>query len=90
MAITHDASPAGVLMVAASTLDVGAAVDITFQIPPSGKIEHHVTGRVVRVEKNASDPLGMWPYRIAVEFDHLDPELEPIIDAIALKHEPDG
>ena len=90
MAVTHDVSPAGVLMVAASTLEVGATVSITFQTPPAGVPEHHVTGRVVRVEANDSDPQGLWPYRIAVEFDGEVPELEPIIDALERSSGADG
>jgi hypothetical protein len=89
VAVTHDASPSGVKMVAASTLEVGATVSITFWIPPGGEQERHLTGRVVRVERNQADPLGMWPHRIAVEFDELDEELEPILRELALKLQPD-
>ena len=88
MAITHNASPTGVLMAAASTLDVGAPVTITIQIPTGEVQERHLTGKVVRVERNEADPYGMWPYRIAVEFDPPDPELAAVLDALAVKHEP--
>ena len=82
LAVTHDVSPTGVMMVAASTLELGAPVSITFQIPPAGQTEHHVTGRVVRVEPNESDPQGIWPYRIAVAFDGEAPELEALVDTL--------
>lgn len=77
-------------MVAASTLAVGERVSITFQIPPAGSVERHVTGRVVRIERNESDPQGIWPYRMAVEFDAEVPELERIVDELARRHEPEG
>jgi hypothetical protein len=89
MAVTHDASPAGVMIVAANRLQVGAPVDLTFQIPPTGEREVAVRGTVVRVAENTADPYGMWPYRIAIEFDDPDPELEPVIDQLAQTHDPD-
>ena len=89
MAVTHDASSAGVMIVAASRLEIGASVDMTFQIPPSGEREVTVRGTVVRVNKNSADPHGMWPYRIAIEFDAPDPELEPVIEQLAQTHDPD-
>jgi hypothetical protein len=88
MAITHNASPTGVLMVAASTLDVGSSATITIQIPTSTPQERRHTGKVVRVERNAADPYGMWPYRIAVEFDTPDAEFETLLDLLEIKHEP--
>ena len=36
-------------------------------------------GRVVRVEDNPEDPHGLWPHRLAVEFDQPEPELEWVI-----------
>jgi hypothetical protein len=66
-------------MATASTLEVGATVNITFHLPPNGEQTRTVAGRVVRVEVNQEDPHGMWPNRIAVEFDAPDPELEPIL-----------
>ena len=88
VAVTHDASPSGVKMVAASTLEVGTTVNISLQLPPNGERERHVTGKVVRVERNQADPLGMWPHRIAVEFDDVDEELESLLRELASMLQP--
>jgi hypothetical protein len=83
MAVTHDASSHGVLMVAASTVEVGAKIKIT--LTPPGEAETHcVEGRVVRVDRNEKDPNGIWPYQIAVEFEAPTPGFEAI--EAALEH----
>lgn len=64
MAISHNASGLGMLLVTATTLEVGAQVNIVVQLPPEGSEEKKVSGRVVRVEKNLDDPEGI-PGRIA-------------------------
>src|SRR5512134_3460842 len=75
IAVTHDASGRGVLMLTASTLDPGASVEIALKMP--GEPEpRRVTGRVVRVEENPADPHGLWPHRMAIEFDEPQPDLE--------------
>jgi hypothetical protein len=79
LAVTHDASKRGMLVVTASTLDVGAPVRLSFKMPPDDPNEHELTGRVVRVEPNSADPDGLWPHRLAVEFDHPVPELESLL-----------
>ena len=81
MAIAHDASQAGMAMVSASTLEVGASVQIVIR-PPDGSPERTVKGRVLRVEKNTRDPRGLWPHRMAVEFSEPVPELEEILSSI--------
>lgn len=78
VAVTHDASQHGLLVVAASTLDIGAEVTVAVQ-PPDGGEQLTVVGRVVRVEENEADPNGLWPHRIAIAFDSARPELEPLI-----------
>ena len=83
MAVTHNASGRGLLVVTASALDVGSPVSVTIQLPPGGETEKSVHGRVVRVEPNDEDPDGMWPHRLAVEFDHPVPELEEVLKNLA-------
>lgn len=78
IAVTHNVSQGGVLMVAASTLDPGSAVTITLRTPDSQEV-HQLAGRVVRVEPNADDPHGLWPHRLAVEFEKVAPELEWVL-----------
>jgi PilZ domain len=83
LAITRDASSGGVLMLTASTLEPGATLEIVLKMPDD-PVPRRVTGRVVRVEPNADDPHGLWPHRMAVEFDEDIPELEWIVGASAL------
>jgi hypothetical protein len=83
MAVTHNASGCGLLVVTASALDVGWPVSVTMRVPPDGDTEKSVHGRVVRVELNDEDPDGMWPHRLAVEFDHPVPELEELLKNLA-------
>ncbi len=85
MAVTHDASDRGVMLVTASTLDVGSPVTITFQIPPDLHTEKTIQGRVVRVEPNREDPDGLWRHRLAVEFEHPVPELEAILGQLVTR-----
>ena len=78
IAVTHNASQGGMLMVTASKLDPGSEVHITLRTPDSGQV-HELTGRVVRVEENSDDPHGLWPHRMAVEFDTPVPELDWVL-----------
>jgi hypothetical protein len=82
IALTHDASPHGVLMVTASTLEVGAEVSLELRLPSPPGGARHLRGRVVRVERNEADPHGLWPYRMAVEIEPAAPELGPMLAAI--------
>ncbi len=76
MAIGHDASARGLLMVSANTMELGALVSLTVKLPPDLSRERTVKARVVRVEANDEDPEGMWPHRIALEFEGPDEEIE--------------
>lgn len=78
IAVTHNVSQGGALMVTASTLEPGSGVSITLRTPDSQEI-HKLAGRVVRVEQNSDDPHGLWPHRLAIEFDTPVPELEWIL-----------
>ncbi len=88
IAVTHDASERGLLMVTASRLDPGSAVTVVLKAP-DGTETHHLSGRVVRVETNTDDPQGLWPHRMAVEFDQPAPKLEWLIAGLvtAAEHE---
>ncbi len=78
IAVTHDASSRGVLMLTASTLDAGSPVEVALKLPEEA-VPRRVTGRVVRVETNDADPHGLWPHRMAIEFDEEVPELEWVV-----------
>lgn len=79
LAVSHNVSGRGMLLVTASKLELGEIVTVVIQIPPEGTEEQRVTGRVVRVEDNRDDPNGMWPHRVALEFEGLQPEVEKVL-----------
>jgi hypothetical protein len=83
IAITHDASTRGALILTASKLEPGSPVEISLKLPEND-VPRRVTGRVVRVEENTNDPHGLWPHRMAVEFDEAVTDLEWVIGSSAM------
>ena len=69
MAINHNMGPGGMLIASSAELAAGTEVMCSFVVPSSSK-QQQIKGRVIRVEKNADDPDGMWPYRIALAFEY--------------------
>jgi len=80
LAITHDASSRGALILTASTLAAGSSVEVSLKLPDN-PVPRRVTGRVVRVEPNPADPNGLWPHRMAVEFDEEVTDLKWVLGA---------
>jgi hypothetical protein len=83
MAVSHNASGRGILLVTAANLEVGSTVKIVVQFPPDGPPEKRLTGRVVRVEQNREDPGGLWPHRVALAFDEPVDDLEHALATLA-------
>jgi hypothetical protein len=81
LAISYDASSRGLLIASAASLEPGDTITVTFSVPPSAGDERTVTGKVVRVSPNDADPEGMWPNRLAVEFDEPVPGLDKVLKA---------
>ena len=79
LAIGHDMSQTGALLVSRSKVEPGTAVSLYVRVPPDSEQEFHLTAQVVRSERNDADPNGLWPYRIAVRFDENSPELEALL-----------
>lgn len=82
MAVNHNISAGGMLIAVSMQLDEGAEVSLSFRVPPDD-VEHTLVGKVVRIEDNAADPEGMWPYRVAVAFDNVEPSLVPALEKAA-------
>jgi hypothetical protein len=82
VAVSHDASDNGLLLVCSSTLDVGTKVRLTLRIPPGGPVAVPVEAKIVRVSRNEEDPDGLWPYKMAVCFDHPVPDLEAYLSLL--------
>lgn len=85
MGISHNTSVSGILIAAAIPLEEGAQVKVTFRPRHDAPDERTVDGRVIRVDENKDDPFGLWPHRIAVEFETLVPELEAVLQTAGEK-----
>lgn len=85
LAVAKDVSKSGIGVSCPSGLEVGAAVTLSFKVPPDTGEQRTVTGTVVRHQRNPDDPNGMWPHRIGIEFDDAIPELESVLGALAGK-----
>ena len=72
-------SQSGSMMVTSARLRVGENVEVHVRIPPDGEDEWSLKACVIRCEANEEDPEGLWPFRIAIEFTELSPELEALL-----------
>lgn len=80
MAVNHNISAGGMLIALSARLEVDSEVEIRFSVPTAAQSERVMRGKVVRIEDNADDPDGLWPYRMAVAFEDADPDLIPILE----------
>ncbi len=76
LAVGHDMSQKGSLLVTSKQLQVGERVRLFVRIPPDADDELQFEARVLRIAANDADPNGLWPFRVALEFDQAVPELE--------------
>jgi hypothetical protein len=86
LAVTHNVSETGALLVTAQVLEVGQLVNIRASLPASGDaLERDISleARVVRFSANTEDPEGLWPYSVAVQFVQPQPELEAALRELA-------
>ena len=79
LAIGHDMSQKGSLLVTEQELDIGDIIQIFVRVPPDFKEEWELSATVLRCSNNEQDPEGLWRYQIAVEFDEADPGLEQLL-----------
>jgi hypothetical protein len=75
-AVSHDASDNGLLLVCSGTPEIGSTIRVTLVIPPGGNVEVTVPATVVRVTRNDEDPDGLWPNKMAVQFQEPVEKLE--------------
>lgn len=80
MAVNHNISAGGMLIALSARLEVDSPVEIRFSVPTAAQSERVMRGKVVRIEDNADDPDGLWPYRMAVAFEDADPDLIPVLE----------
>ena len=81
-------SDAGMLMLAAEALGVGARVTATLELPSEPPVTRTAEGTVVRAGRNEDDPHGLWPHRIAVAFAGPMDAFQAEIEAIARDNPP--
>lgn len=77
VAVSRNMSEKGLLMASAEQLDPGTPVAVTFRLGEGE--ESTVRGIIVRAERNEEDPDGLWPHRVAVEFEETVQGLEPVL-----------
>ncbi|MBV1859470.1 MAG: PilZ domain-containing protein [Nannocystaceae bacterium] len=80
-AVAKDVSAKGILIAARRRFELGTEVHVSLHLDPEAGAPRLVQGRVVRQEPNANDPGGLWPYKLAIEFDQADPELLEAVSA---------
>jgi hypothetical protein len=80
IAVTHNASQNGLLIVTATEAEIGTNVTVSFHVP--GGREHTAVGKVVRSGRNDDDPEGLWPYAMAVEFEDPLPDVDTLRRAV--------
>ena len=79
LAMSRNLSETGALVATASRLEVGHPVTVTLRVDPEEDAERSLGGTIVRVEPHAEDQGGMWPHRVAIEFDKPDEELAELL-----------
>jgi hypothetical protein len=75
LAIAKNVSRGGLLLASPQKFVIGAPVRLSLHLDPMSSEPREVMGTVVRMEVNEADPDGLWPHKLAVEFDDPDPEL---------------
>lgn len=82
IAVSHNASDSGLLVVCRSPPKVGARLRLTFRIPPESPTEVSVFARVLRVGKNVEDPDGLWPHEAALVLEEPVPALHAYLASL--------
>ena len=77
VAIAKNVSQNGMLLASYQKIAVGAPVRLSLHLRPGEAKPRMVRGTIVRLVPNDEDPQGMWPHKIAVEFDDPVPGLVP-------------
>ena len=73
--VTKNVSARGVLLCSADKFVVGAPVTVELHLDPGKQEPRRVQGTIVRLTRNEDDPEGLWPYKMAVEFEEPEPSV---------------
>jgi hypothetical protein len=79
VAITHDVSDVGMLVLSRSASKVGQRLALRFALPPDNGTAFEIAATVLRSSNNDDDPQGLWPHRLALAFDVPRVDLEPLL-----------
>ena len=79
IAFAQNVSPDGILVAARKLIEVGSAVRLSLHVDPERSEPRELDGHIVRIVRNSADPDGLWPYKLAIEFENPDPELVAIV-----------
>ncbi len=82
VAITHDVSAEGMLLLSRSKPAAGSVLPLRFCLPPQGGKDYEVDATVVRVTQNIDDPEGLWPHQLAVTYRAPTPDFEASLVAL--------
>lgn len=69
VAVTHDASETGLLLLTRAHLELGQSVTVRVLLPGDAPRQPPVTGRVVRREALSSSEVDFWREKVALQFD---------------------
>jgi hypothetical protein len=86
-AVSHNASEKGLLFATAANLEAGAPVKVKLRVTPESE-ERVIEARIVRVEPNPNDTLGLWPHLVAVEIAPAMDDLDAILAEAAQRTAP--
>ncbi len=79
LAIGHDMSQGGSLLVTSAEVPVGSHIDVHVRIPHDAEEETVLKATVLRCTKNQADPDSLWPFQIAVSFEEANPDVEELL-----------
>ncbi len=79
--VAQNIGKGGLLLVSRAALDLGTRVHMALHIDPAGHPPWILGGWVVRSQANTADPRGLWPYKMAVEFDD---EVPGLVESVLL------
>lgn len=78
IAMVRDLSTTGTMALTRAATNVGDFVRLSLRL--SGGVDRDVFGVVKRFERNEGGSADLWPYKVAVEFDHPLSDVDPILD----------
>lgn len=78
-AVSKNISQTGILVATGDRLEVGAKVQLQFRVLPVDDSPRTLEGTIVRTMTNDEDPHGAWPFKVAIEFAGVAPEIEALL-----------